>query len=114
MSNGTTPSNSSEDHWTLGLLAVVIGVTAILVSLFFVMQNFESAADVGAVLGVVTSSVGTIVAAYFGMQVGSAGKEKADENAANANAAALEAQRQATRLAAFVDPATARAEGLIQ
>jgi hypothetical protein len=92
----------------LGLWAVGLGIAAIVGSLFMVMQNFQSAADVGAVLGLVTAPIGTMVAAYFGVQAGSAGKEKADENAKNANEAALRAQRELTELAAVMDPAAAR------
>jgi len=82
--------DSSKDRWIYGLIAVSIGIAAILAALGIVLTKFSTATDVGAVLGIVTGPIGAIVGAYFGVQVGSAGKEKADENAQNANHLAIQ------------------------
>jgi hypothetical protein len=55
------------------------------------------AADVSTALAPVTGIVGTIVGAYFGVQVGSQGRQQAEANT-------VEAQKRVTQLAAAVDP----------
>lgn len=94
------PAAADGGRYTLGLVAVGIGVLAILVALLIVITQFETAADVAAVLGAVVSPIAAIVAAYFGVQAGSAGKAAADQNAKDANDKAI-------ALAANTDPATA-------
>lgn len=81
------PSNGVQgrDRWFYGLIAVGLGIVAILIALLIVVSAFDTAADVGAVLGAVAAPIGTLVAAYFGVQVGSAGKEESDEAARRAN-----------------------------
>lgn len=59
--------------WLIGaafvLLGVVFGVA---------VSQFTSAADVTAVVGSVATVTGTIIGAFFGVQVGSSGKEAAE------------------------------------
>jgi hypothetical protein len=50
--------------------------------------QFSAAADVTAVVGSVTTVVGTIIGAFFGVQIGSAGKEAAENGRAHAERAA--------------------------
>ncbi len=52
------------------VLVGIIGVAAV--------WKWSAAGDVTAVVGSVTGVVGTVVGAFFGVQVGSAGKEKAE------------------------------------
>jgi hypothetical protein len=50
--------------------------------------QFSAAADVTAVVGSATTVVGTIIGAFFGVQIGSAGKEAAENGRAHAERAA--------------------------
>jgi len=61
------------------LLGVVFGLA---------IWQFSAAADVTAVVGSVTTVVGTIIGAFFGVQIGSAGKEAAETGRAHAERAA--------------------------
>lgn len=100
MANGS-PDNKTSARWIYGLVAVGLGLVAIVASLLIVAIQFDKAADVGAVLGVVVAPIGTIVGAYFGVQAGSAGKEAADQNAKDAN-------DKAVALAAAAEPTAAQ------
>ncbi|MGH3178309.1 MAG: hypothetical protein ACRDPF_31095, partial [Streptosporangiaceae bacterium] len=51
------------------LLGVVVGVA---------VSQFSTASDVTAVIGSVTTVVGTIIGAFFGVQAGASGKEAAE------------------------------------
>ena len=84
-----SPSASDSAKWTYGLIAVGLGLAAIVISLLIVLSKFKTAADVGSVLGIVIAPIGTIVAAYFGVQAGAAGKEAADKSAQAANDKAI-------------------------
>jgi len=55
------------------------------------------ASDITSVVGLFTSILGTLVGAFFGLQIGSAGKEKAEERADNA-------QKKADVLGAYAQP----------
>jgi uncharacterized integral membrane protein len=81
--------DSDNQRWTYGLIAVGIGLVVILIALLIVTNKFDTAADVGTVMGVVVSPIGTIVAAYFGVAAGSSGKAKSDDNAKKATKAAI-------------------------
>jgi len=61
------------------LLGIVFGLA---------IWQFSAAADVTAVVGSVTTVVGTIIGAFFGVQIGSAGKEAAETGRAHAERAA--------------------------
>ena len=61
------------------LLGVVFGIA---------VSQFSTASDVTAVVGSVTTVVGTIIGAFFGVQIGSAGKEAAENGRAHAERAA--------------------------
>jgi hypothetical protein len=61
--------------------------------------GWKGAADVTAVVGLFTSVLGTLVGAFFGLQIGSAGKAKAEERADNA-------QKKADALGAAADETT--------
>ena len=65
----------------------------------FVMSilKWNTASDVTAVVGTVTGVIGTIVGAFFGVQMGSAGKEKAEN-------ARKDAEDKAFRMAAAMPP----------
>lgn len=59
----------------LGFALTVLLVIALLVA------GMRTSADVAAVVGLFTSVLGTIVGAFFGLQIGSAGTAKAEERA---------------------------------
>ncbi len=99
--DGGDKAAQSGSRWLFGLVAVGLGLGAILLALLIIVGEFETAADVGAVLGIVVAPVATIVAAYFGVQAGSAGKEASDKNAKAANDKAI-------ALASVADPAAAQ------
>jgi len=81
-----------------GVWVVLAGLAVILTAFAISVFVFEpTAADVSTALAPVTGIVGTIVGAYFGVQVGSQGRQQAEATTA-------EAQRRVTRLAAAVDP----------
>lgn len=60
--------------------AWLVGGAAALLGLVFgiAVSQFTTAADVTAVVGSVATVIGTIVGAFFGVQVGSSGKETAE------------------------------------
>ena len=61
-----------------GFWVVFIGLIVVVVVSLVAILKWTTAADVTAVVGCVTGVVGTVVGAFFGVQVGSAGKEKAE------------------------------------
>lgn len=73
-------------------LAAIVAVT-----LFF--GGMDEASDLTSVVGLFTSVLGTLVGAFFGLQIGSAGKEEAEERA-------NETQKNLNVLAAAADPDT--------
>jgi hypothetical protein len=82
-----------------GVWVVLAGLGVILAAFTISVFVFEpTAADVSTALAPVTGIVGTIVGAYFGVQVGSQGRQQAEATTARA-------QEQVTRLAAAADPA---------
>jgi vacuolar-type H+-ATPase subunit I/STV1 len=60
-----------------GFWIVVIGL-AVVVLVLLLAFRWKAASDVVAVVGSVTGVIGTIVGAFFGVQLGSAGREKAE------------------------------------
>jgi phage tail tape-measure protein len=80
---------SSTTRWRYGLLALLIGAITLLSSLLIAGLAWDKDA---AALAAATGTVGTIVGAYFGLQVGGAESEtvkkdrddaKAERNTAN-------------------------------
>ena len=61
-----------------GFWVVIGGLVVIVLAFFAAIARWTVASDVTAVVGSVTGVVGTVVGAFFGVQVGSAGKEKAE------------------------------------
>lgn len=59
----------------------------------------KTSSDIAAVVGLFTSVLGTLIGAFFGLQIGSAGKDKAEERADNA-------QKKAEALAMAADSNT--------
>jgi len=75
------PPDASPDETRVGS-ALIIAVTGILVpailAAYLAHANWK-ATDIGSIIGIFTGLVGTLVGAFLGVQVGSAGKRKADD-----------------------------------
>ena len=72
-------------------LAIIgLSIAAILV-MFLVYRGWSEAERVVAVVGLFTSVLGTLVGAFFGMQIGAAGKEKDQQARQNAESLARKA-----------------------
>jgi hypothetical protein len=74
--------NTSADQLRIryGFWIVIVGLLVIVLVFLSAIARWTVAADVTAVVGSVTGVVGTVVGAFFGVQVGSAGKEKAEND----------------------------------
>jgi hypothetical protein len=83
-----------------GFWVVVLGFGLVALVALAAIYKWTTAAEVATVVSSITGVVGTVVGAFFGLQVGSAGKAKAE---ADRNAA----EERALRLAAAVEPAVA-------
>ena len=94
-------SQTDQMRLRYGFWIVVIGLVLVTLVLVAAILKWNSASDVATVVGSVTGVVGTIIGAFFGVQVGSAGKEKA-ETARN------KAEDKVVRLAAALNPIEAK------
>ena len=95
----TNPADS-QAKVILGFWLVVIGFAVILTAFLVAVIVFSSATDVGTSMAAITGTVGSLVGAFFGVQLGGAGKEKAD-------AKKDEEADKAQKLAAVSDPKVA-------
>jgi hypothetical protein len=75
-----------------------LGLAASLV-VVLVIAGCCDANGITSIVGLFTSILGTLVGAFFGLQIGSSGKEKAEERADNA-------QKKADVLGAYAQPDT--------
>jgi hypothetical protein len=94
-------TDSMRIRYAFWLAVIGLGLAALLV-MFLVLAGWKTASDVAAVVGLFTSVLGTLVGAFFGVQIGSAGKEK-ERRAAEA------AERLAQRALAALPPEQAQA-----
>jgi hypothetical protein len=94
-------NNIDKFHLKYGFWVIIIGF--ILVAVIFIVAIFkwQEASDVTAVVGAFTGLVGTVVGAFFGAQIGSAGKEKAERER-------KEAEEKAFRIATLIPPDKAK------
>lgn len=67
-----------EDKTVLGFWIVIAGLLAVLAVFGLGVWKYSSAADAATAMSAVTGAIGAIVGAFFGVQVGSAGKDKSD------------------------------------
>jgi phage tail tape-measure protein len=63
-----------------GVLVVIAGLVVIFSSFAVALVEYSQAADVSTAMAPITGVVGAIVGAYFGVNVGAAGKDKADQH----------------------------------
>lgn len=83
-----------------GAMIILTGLIVLLMVFLVAVYHYAQAADVATAVGSLTTVVGTLVGAYFGAHVGSAGRERA--------------QATAVKLAAFMRPEDARAALCLQ
>jgi hypothetical protein len=96
-----------------GLIVVVVGFGILIAAFLVVVFHYPTAGDVSTALAAITGTIGTIIGAYFGVQAGGAGGQRAAALAENARQAAevarINAQDVAVRMAAIADPTQAAA-----
>jgi uncharacterized protein YacL len=80
-----------------GFWIVIAGFTVVLGIFITAIFKWNTASDIAAVVSSSTGVIGTIVGAYFGVQVGSAGRDKAES-------AREEAEDKVVRLVAALQP----------
>ena len=61
---------------TYGFIVVILGLVFVLAVFVFAIFKFNSASDVTTTVTSVGGVIGTIVGAFFGLQLGAAGKER--------------------------------------
>ena len=87
-----------------GFWVVITGLFLVAAIFITAIRKWSTAADVTAVVGSVTGVVGTIVGAFFGVQVGSTGKEKAEDRALKAENERKTAEDRAIQFASVLHP----------
>ena len=68
----------------LGFVVVALGLGALLTVMLVALNKFDKVPDVTALISSVGAVIGPIVGAFFGVQVGAAGKSKSDQDRAKA------------------------------
>ncbi len=99
-----TPTESDQMRIKYGFWVVITGLTIIAVVFVIAIMKWSAAGDVAAAVGSVTGVIGTVVGAFFGVHVGSQGKEKAEDRALTAESARKTAEERAIHLAAAAQP----------
>lgn len=66
----------SSKRTTYGFVIVLAGLLVVTVVFVASLMKFGTVSDVTAVLGAVTGLIGTIIGAFFGIQVGAEGKTR--------------------------------------
>ena len=83
-----TRSGTDDSRIGSALIIAILGLLIPAILVVILVSKGWNASDVSSIVGVFTSIVGTLVGAFFGVQVGAAGKDKA-QNLANRALAAL-------------------------
>jgi phage tail tape-measure protein len=103
-------NNVDELRIKYGFWIVVIGLLVIGAVFGLSVSKWAAAADVATAAGPVTSVIGTLVGAFFGVQLGAAGKDKAEEKALHL-ASALPPDKATQVLESLRQEASARPQG---
>lgn len=89
----STPDSSEELKYGGALLITALGIIVISVLAYALpVKDGWKASDVTALVGAITTFIGTVVGAFLGVQIGSAGKQKAESIAYKALAALAPAE----------------------
>jgi hypothetical protein len=116
MSQGEPPvgTRGSPRRWSYGLLAVLIGVAALLIAFIAVLVVTEGfSSETIAALGVIASPIVAIVSAYFGIKATQGAAEatvEASRRVGEAEKEAMDAERRVEQQQVRVDLAQARAK----
>ena len=94
-SESSAATKVDEMRITYGFGVVLAGFALVAIVFVAAVSKFQTVSDVTSAVGLVTSVVGTLAGAFFGVHVGSTGKEKAD-------AARKDAESKATVYARFL------------
>ena len=80
--NPPPPTNGTNDpeKTKLGFWVVIVGILIAAGLFLAAVYKYSAASDVATSLGPITTLIGTLVGAFFGQQVGSAGKAQAQKN----------------------------------
>lgn len=70
-----------DDKVKLGFCVVIIGMVIAALLFLAAMLRYSTAQDVATAIGPLTTLIGTLAGAFFGQQLGSAGREKAQQTA---------------------------------
>lgn len=101
MAGDSDASGDSADldakYTRYGFYVVLAGIGAVVAIYCIAALRWSNAADVAAAVGAAGSIIGTIVGAYFGLQTGSAGRQRAERQRDVA-------QERSMTLAAALDP----------
>ena len=112
MANESTPPDPTTEHmrirYAFWLAVFGMGLAAVLVVFLVLQGGYKAASDVVAIVGLFTSVLGTLVGAFFGLQVGSAGREKDQQAAREATQDARRAESLTQRALAMMPPEHAR------
>ena len=90
------PEQIEQMRIRYGLLIILAGFVLVALVSVVAIFRWDDATNTAAVIGATTSLVGTVVGAFLGVQVGSAGKERAE--------AARERSEEAARAAMAMLP----------
>jgi hypothetical protein len=81
MAKNTNPKiETKRMRYAFWLAVVGLALSATLVIFLVVVAKMRTSADIVAIIGVFTSLTGTLVGTFFGVQVGSAGREQERED----------------------------------
>ena len=100
--NQTDANQTDQLRIKYGFWVVIVGFLLVGIIAVAAVWKWNTAGDVTAIIGSVTGVVGTVVGAFFGVHVGSAGKEKAE-------AARDQADDEAQTFAGLLSPAQFKA-----
>ena len=77
----STQADSDDEKVKLGFWVVIVGMVIAGLILAVAMFRYSTAQDVATSIGPLTTLIGTLAGAFFGQQIGSAGKDKAQKTA---------------------------------
>jgi len=92
--------HTDDARWRYGLVAVLGGFAVLFACYLVAVLTFDTAGDAALTMSGVTGVVGALAGAYFGVQVGSAGRDDALKRAD-------EMAQRALQFAAVADPSRA-------
>lgn len=77
---GTSGDEVEIRKLNCGLYIAIIGlVLTTITAIAMMFFNFETASDIGSIIGLYTSVIGTLVGAFIGAEIGASGKEQTEK-----------------------------------